>query len=431
MKIKFNILLILLAVLAAFGKSHATATRQESLPGISAFMLDDQDIFNQPSLTPFYYRAAIVDLSGDSSRITGQSSALLTYANREQTFGVIGLAVNYRSEAAQNLINYINPFVDTLGIDENLVDKIRDNGLGLNLPPIPQLGSEYDLIYARKLRDWTAGARAEHSFGQSSYSYSHVENQANCSVTGLTLGLGYDPSDAVRIDAGLSYGRLSFESSYTLSMPDPLSILNSTESLKSKGLGYLAFSSRAFLSLNEEMVLVPLVDFKYFDLGYDYAKNYTLVTAGGTDQSTELFLGCGWQYRADNRMTLLAGLGYGYQSRTIKDSMVYHSLQEKSIASYPSITAGVESNITGWLTVRVGAEKKILSQSFTTDFFDNTTLVEKTVTQPYDLALGLALKMRGLTMDLMLNPKLIYSGGNIASGSRNWPLTRASLVYRF
>jgi len=423
-----NILAILTGLLVLsvfFGEVCATASRKESLPGISAFTLDDQDIFNQPSLLPFYYRAAIVDLSGDSSRITGQSSVLLTYADREQTFGVIGLGVNYRSDVAQYLINYINPFVDTLGIGINLIDKIKDNGLGLNLPLIPELGSEFDLIYARKFGDKTAGIRLEHSLGQSSYSYSNVENQASCAVTGLTLGLGYDPSDAIRVDAGLSYGKLSFESSYTLSL------LDSTESLNSKGLGYLAFSGRAFLSLTEEMVLVPAVNFNYFDLGYDYAKNYTLVSAGGTNQSTGLFLGCGWQFRPDNRMTLLAGLGYGYQNMKINDSLVYHTRQEKTTASYPAITAGVEANLTGWLTARLGAEKKILSQSVTKDFFDNTTLVEKKITQPYELNLGLALKMRGLTMDLMLNPKLIYSGGNIASGSKNWPFTRASLVYRF
>ena len=419
------IFFVLLIISGTFGVAGATATRQESLPGISAFMLDDQDVFNQPSLAPFYYRAAIVDLSGDSSQITGQSSVLMTYANQEQTFGVIGLAVNYRSEAAQNLINYINPFIDSLGIDINLVDKIRDNGLGLNLPLIPELGSEYDLVYARKIGDWTAGARVEHSFGQSSYSGFNVENLASSSATGLTLGLGYDPSDAVRVDAGLSYGRLSFESSYALSP------LDSTEDLKSKGLGYLAFSSRAFLSLNEEMVLVPLINFNYFDLGYDYAQNITLITAGGKNQSTGLFLGCGWQYRPDNRMTLLAGLGFGYQSQKINDSLVYHSMQEKTTASYPSINAGVESNLTGWLTVRLGAEKKILSQSYTVTDFNNESIVNKTVTQPYQLNLGLSLKMRAFTLDLMLNPKIIYSGGNIASGSKNWPFTRASLVYRF
>ncbi|MBI5805358.1 autotransporter outer membrane beta-barrel domain-containing protein [candidate division TA06 bacterium] len=425
MKNKFNAILVLLAGLAAFGQAHATATRQVSMPGISAFTLDDQDIFNQPSLIPFYYRAVIVDLSGDSSRITGQSSVLLTYANREQAFGIIGLAVNYRSDAAQNLINYINPSIETLGIDINLIDKIKDNGLGLNLPLIPELGSEFDLMYARKFGDRTAGIRLEHSLGQSSYSYSNVENQASCAVTGLTMGLGYDPSDAVRVDAGLSYGKLSFETSYTLSL------LDSTESVNSKGLGYLAFSSRAFLSVTEEMVLVPAVNFNYFGLGYDYAKNYTLVTAGGTNQSTGLFLGCGWQFRPDNRMTLLAGLGYGYQNTKITDSLVCHTRQDKTTASYPSITAGMEANLTGWLTVRLGAEKKILSQNTTKEFFDNTTLIEKTITQPYELNLGLALKIRGFTMDLMLNPKLIYSGGNIASGSKNWPFTRASLVYRF
>ena len=433
MKKNFIILTILLVILAASGKLQATATRQESMPGIAAFMLDDQDIFNHPSLASFYYRAAIVDLSGDSSQITGQSSVLLTYADREQAFGVIGLAVNHRSDAAGQMIGYINPFVDTLGIDINLVDKIKDNNLGLNLPLIPELGSEYDLIYARKFGDWTAGARLEHSFGQSSYSYSYVENQASCSVTGLTLGLGYDHSDAVRIDAGLSYGRLSFESGHALSMPDSLSILNSTESLKSKGLGYLAFSGRAFLSLNEEMVLVPLVNFKYFDLGYDYNRDINLDSAGGKNQNAGLFIGCGWQYRPDSRMLLLAGLGYGYQSQTISDSLVYQSRQDKITASYPSVTAGVESNLTGWLTVRLGAEKKILSQSksVTSDYLGNTSLVTKTVTQPYELALGLAVKIRGFTMDLAMNPKLIYSGGNIASGSKNWPFTRASLVYRF
>jgi hypothetical protein len=425
-----NILAILtgLVFVSAFsGEAYATATRKESLPGISVFMLDDQDLFNQPSLTTFYYRAAIVDLSGDSSHITGQSSVLLTYANREQTFGVIGLAVNYRSEAAQNLINYINPFVDTLGIAINLIDKIQDHGLGLNLFLIPKLGSEYDLIYARKIGDWTAGARIEHSFGQNSYSGFNVEKQASSSVTGLTIGLGYDPSDAIRVDAGLTYGRLSFESNFTLTQADS----TSTENLKSKGLGYLAFTSRAFWSLNEEMVLVPLVTFKYFDLGYDYDKNTTMINAGGNNQTTGLFLGCGWQFRPDNRMTLLAGLGYGYQSQIIKDSLVYNSRQEKITSSYPSITAGVESNLTGWLTVRLGAEKKILSQSYTLTDFDDSSTVDKTTTQPYELNLGLALKMRGFTMDLMLNPKLIYSGGSIASGSKNWPFTRASLAYRF
>ena len=426
MKIRINILMLLL-VLSAFGRLQATATRQESLPGISAFLLDDQDIFNQPSLMPFYYRAAIVDLSADSSQITGQSSVLLTYADREQTFGVIGMAVNHRSDAAGQLIGYINPFTDTLGIAINLIDRIKDNGLGLSLYLIPESGSEYNLIYARKIGDWTSGAGVGHSSGQISHSGFNVENRAGSSATGLTLGLGYDPSDALRVDAGLTYERLSFESNFTATLADS----TATENVKSKGLGYLAFSGRAFLNLNEEMVLVPLLSISYFDLGYEYSQNYNLLSPPGKNKSTDLFLGCGWQFRPDNRMTLLAGLGFGYQAKTINDSLVYHSRQEKTTNKYPSITAGLESNLTSWLVMRIGAEKRLLSQSATITDFDDSSTVDKTVTQPYGLNLGLAVKNRGFTLDLTVNPKLIYSGGNIASGSKNWPFTRASLAYRF
>jgi hypothetical protein len=418
--------IILFAVTFLFGSPvFASQARRDALPGVSGFILDDGDIFSQPSLTTFYYRALVADLGADTASIAAKSSVLAVYANQEQTFGVVGLASNNSSPALNALKNYLDPCADS-SYTANLVERLQDYGVAANLPLVPQPGREYDLIYARRLNDdWTAGIRVERASGRTSYSYTTVANDAASSATGITLAAGYEPSDQLRADLGVSYVNFSFQSNFSLTD------LDSSQHLASDGMGCLSGCGRLFLNLNEDMVLVPAFKFSYFDLGYAYDKNFTLQVAGGGTEATGIHFGCGWQYRPDNKVTLLAGVWTGAEDSTAEDTLIYHLKKYDHSSWVTSLGLGIEYSLNGWLTARLGGCQNLVASSLSRTFMDDTELETKAYTEPYELGLGLGFRLRGFVMDVELNPKLLYSGGQLASGSKHWPVSRASLSFRY
>jgi hypothetical protein len=420
---KRTISVMALVLLAA--ASYAGQARLAAMPGSSEFLLDDGDIFAHPTLAAYYYRNLSADLGADTSGLASNSSLLATYAGPEQSWGVAGLAINHGSPAQRSFTLYLDPCADSL-FTNNLIERLQNHGAAYNLPDIPLPGRELDLIFTRRLNEsWSWGVRLERASGQTAYSYSEVATDASSSATGLTLSAGYEPSDDMRGDLGISYVRLSCQSNYSLSA------LDSSQHLTSRGLGHISGRGRLFYNLNNDMVLVPLVSFSYLDLGYDYDKNFTLVVAGGGTKASGFRLGCGWQYRPDSKATFVAGLSTGAEDTTASDSLVYSLLEYHSSAWVTAISLGLEYSLNGWLTARLGGSQELLARSLERTLTDGTVIKTEEYSEPYRLGLGLALRLRGLVMDLEVNPKLLYSGGQLVSGSEHWPVARASLNFRY
>lgn len=406
----------------------ATETRVLSLSGAADYVWDNSQVFTYPSVAPLYYRSVMAELGEDGSLVHSRSSVGLLYADEEQSFGVIGLAVNRRSAGYQDLLDYLTPVRnDTFSVD--IVTRLQDRNLGRRLMIIREPGASYQGLYARKIGAYTGGILIGRSAWSALNGYGDEERKAGSRALDLTLGLGYEPQDNLRADVALAYSHLSFSSSYVIAGQD------SAQNFSSDGAFRLALDGRMFYALNEDMVIVPRLKIARTDMGYSHSQDGDSLPAKGSAKSTGLELGCGWNYQYRSHLKLVAGLDLGYSKTIIEDSLingfpgdVKHS---STVWAFPGWHLGVEANLREWVTARMGATQRAVSATEVTDYADGTSRRTEDSRQPYDFNTGLTIKMGNLTLDLLLNPEVIFSGGNLASGSKTWPVASAALSYRF
>jgi hypothetical protein len=421
-----KLIVILTAVWASI--LFATETRVASMAGASRYVWDNSNVFIYPSVSTLYYRSMVAELGDEGREVASQSSAWLLFANEEQTFGVTGLAVNHRSECYNRMLDYLIPLKnDVYQVD--LITRLQDRNLGGHLMNIEQPKASYDLLYAKKIGKYTGGLILGRSSWSGTEAYSGEERKASSGLTEINLGLGYEPNDNIRADGALSFGIISFGSSYSIAGQD------SAQEFKSNGAKKLAFDGRLFYALNEDMVIVPILKISYTGISYQYIQNSDSNATEGNSETTDILLGCGWNYQYRNHLKLIVGADIGYSKSIIEDSLIIGSpgdvKENNTLWTFPALNLALEANLTNWAIARIGATQSINSVKKILDYSDGTSSRTESSEQPYQLSMGLTLKKGNLNLDLLVNPEMLYSGGNIASGSKTWPASSAALSYRF
>lgn len=422
------------AIIAALlfpAAAAATGARSASLAGASDYLLDDGQVYAWPCRAPLFYRALIAELGVDGTRISDRSSVAGLYSDQERTLGVIGLSVNRTTAAQAALGGYLEHVyvADTVSVRANVIERLNQRGLGAGLRDIPAPAGGIELLYARTFGDWTPGLRIERSAAENSETVTGEAREAESSVTGVTLSGSYEPRDALRADASLEYAACSFSSSFTLDAS------GHSESFAADGARAVAARARAFYALGDEMTLVPRLALANTRMGYTYAQSDTGHNAAGSTSATELALGVGWQYAPNPRYALVAALELGYRTSRTVDSLIAGDPGDvkttETTLALPVAHLGLEAQLTRWLTLRLAGTKRIASTEVVTGFSDQSGRTRKYSDDGYRLGCGLGIRTGGLALDLSVNPELLYSGGKLLSDSGTWPVSQASLIYRY
>lgn len=422
---------LLAGILLLTALAQASLSRTEAMGPASRFLMDDADLWAWPHLCWFYTRGVFVELGEEPGETAGKSSVLGTYSSAERTLGVFGLAINRVSPALSDFASYIDPGArlnDTLNVPANIVELLRDRGLGAGLQPVPEPQAGFDLFYARKLAGLNAGVRVEYASASNGDEYDASGYRSGSSSFGAALGCGYEFGPRLRADVGLGFGFLSFHSE---NKTDPGGFY---ERLESDGGSRLSLDGRLFYSLNDELALVPVLALERTALGYRYSSDGGQ-PAGGSTKSTGFLAGVGLQFRPNQRLMLAAGLEADLESGDIADSLIAGSPGETGSkafsAALPRLSLGLEAQLNRWLLMRCGAAKERSLSSVTRDFVDGTSQKLERQDQPYQFAAGFGIRAGGLSLDLTFNPEMLYTGGKVISGSSTQPFTRASASYRF
>ncbi|GEM_PF-1426352 len=431
--LKRTLIFLLAAAALAVRPAAATGSRASALAGASDFVLDDSQIHAWPCRAPLYYRALIAELGVDGSRVSDQSSVAGYYSDQERSLGVIGLAVNRRTAAQEALAGYIRRTYVTAGVSAqaNIIErfKLRAGGRGAGLRHIPAPGGGIELSYARSFGDWTPGLRIERSRAEDSENITGSAGEASAGVTGVTLSAGYQPRDGLRADAALEYAGHSFSSRFTLDAA------GYEERLEADAARTIGARARAFYSLGDEMTLVPRLALERSTLGYAYSQSDTGRGAAGTMTATDFALGAGWLYSPNPRYTVIAAADLGYAAATVADSLVVGDPGDvKSVSktwTVPAVHLGLETQLTRWLAARIGGSKRISSTEIVTDYSTGEAKTVRRTSDSYRLGCGLGFRIGGFALDLAVNPEVLYSGGNVLSGSKTWPVSQVSMIYRY
>jgi hypothetical protein len=97
----------------------------------------------------------------------------------------------------------------------------------------------------------------------------------------------------------------------------------------------------------------------------------------------------------------------------------------------PIFFAGLETDATSWLKVRMGATNAITKQRFEETQFDGFGATEKLGFSDFEFNLGAGIRWNNLDLDFTVNEAFPLSGGWALSGDEETPFTRASATYHF
>jgi hypothetical protein len=190
------------------------------------------------------------------------------------------------------------------------------------------------------------------------------------------------------------------------------------------------FAGRLFWEWQEDLTLVPYLDFNTWNFAYT-----NIAATSGLKKSSDVTLGLSfdWDVNTNNMLIFATEVEFA----TFEPSKVAAGDQSKlSFTNLPKFYVALESDITSWLTTRVGASKEMQKEEITDAAGDKTTTTAPTTPGgDFEWSLGAGLHIGEWDVDLVFSHELPFRLGYWLTG---WgvgdidpPVGRVSGTYRF
>jgi hypothetical protein len=179
----------------------------------------------------------------------------------------------------------------------------------------------------------------------------------------------------------------------------------------------------------------------YVNDDMSYEVNNVALTKRGVDETyKDAGLGISHNMRVNDNNLLIFGVAvdqakHTYERTDNNDGVASAAIkkQEDKITTEPVVFAALETQLTHWLTARLGGTKAMVaSKTDISDFAAPTgTTSEKERGGTFQFSLGTGIKFNNFDVDMTLNQAFPLSGGWILSGDPATPFTRVSGTYHF
>jgi hypothetical protein len=362
----------------AWHQVSATETRVGSMGGVGLYTHDNSNIF--------FFPGAIYTYSG---QVVGEFRS----KNNDNSYTV---GINYPFGDFSVIGAYLNRPI-SMSIPGGLADSVT-------------LNHTTDLFYGTQMSQFDLGFRL--SLGLDSHSRDIAPNDED-KQSGRYLGVGVGVSHEA-MDAGLLF-----------ELPSAKRELADTNNT----WGGFGFGLNGRLFMGETTRIVPLATLYFSSTKAEFTNTSgtALETNYGT---TNLGLGVGFNHELNERNLLVAGVevfGYASNRTEIQDGP---ETTVKTV-TMPGFYLGVESDITRWLTGRLGAAQ--VYQSTKTKFspVGGPDTESTSRASNYRIAFGLGFHFGDFLLDAAINEGLFFDGPNFISGGVNPMATRLSLTYEF
>jgi hypothetical protein len=412
MKLKF--LIIRFTLIAGTGliasSALASNTRVRSMGDVGLILRDDSNLWLFPSTVMHYRNLAILELGGRRELIYylpnqagidpgGGGLIRLGGSGRHVIGGFVG-------ESSERL-----PFAP--------LDPTTGQPLAMN--------RKIDLFYGVKNANSGLGwqltyASGAHKSSSSSGVLGAIENKASVRLLGLSFGMTHSFATGGTLDLALRYENHGFEVTRTSGMAE-----------NSRGGHHLELLSRWTKGIKGGMEIVPFAGAKVGSDGRDLGQG---IGSQSTDLAQNRILaGTGFNFRPDSNSVFSLGLSF-FRSQETTTTDVGSSATKLTQVTWrlPFVFGGVETALFDWLRVRFGFQKALQTLSRETrgtGLASNNDSEDTRSEGPFELAFGLGIHHRSLTIDFSLDPNYFKRGVYVLSGSQGNMFNLVTVTYGF
>lgn len=421
-------LAILAAVVMLLGVANVTFATQARVNSLGkAWMYDGdfEDIYFYPNAMASYPRMIVAELGTNPDSISYNGSAAITFANEEQTWGVVGLDINH---AITNEGEFNTLITNAFGMDP--------------------VNNKWHLFYAKNVGGLSAGLHIARAAYATTYTNSdtfnltlHQDNSASAGIWDFNFGLGYSPMENMEANLGFSFKTYSFSDEMNLTWPGTPAVTPYSLTRENDGGSGIDVALQVLYGMSDNFKLVPTAGISMGSIGYKISDTDTLVlpdAQGGEMSTFDFWAGFGGNYTPVENVRVIGGLDFGISSTTIEDTMgVLHTMGlgytevKTSTFMFPGFSAAVEADVLKWLTLRIGAGKDIAKTTTTTTTADNAETEDTYTSADYQFGFGLGFKFNKLNIDVKVNDAQPFDLGYLMSGNTNTPFTQVSATYKF
>ena len=403
---------VLVLVLAGFFATTAlaTQTRVNTMGGMDIWLRDDVNLDWNPALLPWYAEQVTVEYGFDEEDPDLQSIAVRLTNNDEQSMGVFGLVLNPHPENVL-ILSVPNPGAPLMPPGD-----VPNTGFPSNSPNI---GPEqfWKLMWGKRLGDQLSIGLGLNMGGNSATSDSSGNQISEDKISmvginpGVTLELG---EESIYIDIGGRFSKTSFSF-----------VSGDTTFYENTGGSHITLGGRAWFELSDYGYLVPAFGFNSSDMSWENSLAPVVETI---DKRSSLFAGLGLQVMPTEETTVLVAAYYGSLKNEYTTGLDTTTTWTNTTA--PGWVVGVESDLTSWLTGRMGASKHS-PRTMSMEFIGPYKGEVKTTNAPFDLAVGVALHFLDFRVDTELHPDFLFFGPDFIGGQSTQPFVQISILYDF
>ncbi|MDZ7304712.1 MAG: hypothetical protein ONB44_21500, partial [candidate division KSB1 bacterium] len=367
---------IALAVLLFEISAFASTTRVRSMGDVGLIFRDHSNIWLFPSNVTRFGNLVILELGGQRELIDylpaqagfdPSGGALISFGVNQQH--VIG---GFFGDSSERL-----PFAP--------VDPITGQPVAMN--------RRMDLFYGMNQAHTSFGWQLTYASGghQSSSTFGSTNN-ARARLLGLAFGVTHASDKSGTLDATLRYEYHSYEV-----------MRASRADERSRGGHHVNLLSRWVKTLNERVEIVPFLGFAIGSDGRDLGNSQTEDLT-----QSRIFSGTGLNFQPDSINVFSLGFSLLRARETTTTDFGTSAIKlTQTTWRLPFVFGGVETTLFKCLQVRFGFQKALQSVSRktrTVGLASNDESEDKRSEGPFELAFGLGIHHRQLTIDFSLDP---------------------------
>lgn len=403
-----KMLILSLVVVALASSAFATTSRVAALGGANNYINDDSDIFRWYGTLPSYANMVMAEAGqatgGPDISASAQALGFTHSFGDDHWLGTWGIFLLYNSIEDGSFFAF-NPLA-SIGSESASVATWSTSGL---MAP----SSKFVLHWGNEIEDLLAYGL---SFTRSDASFETVGGgEQDINQTTVGGGVRMDVGDDSYADVAITLGFAGGDT------------LGGFDKSTSWDLG-----ARLFHELRDDLTAVPYVAWRASDFSYEN----TPATSGLKTSDFQAGLSMNFDVNTNNMLIFATEVEFISLEPSKRAS---GDQQEVTITHLPMFTVALESDITSWLTTRVGATKT-MRKTTTKDAAGDETITTAPGTggagpDDFSWSLGAGFHIGEWDVDAVLSEDLPFRMGywltGFGSGDDTAPVGRLSATYRF